>query len=301
MSALLVSLIAGLGALIASVAAFLAVGAYRQVPAGAMDEQMLEELEGLPQPSRLVRKAQSTLEAMMHTPPQPGLQLELGRAGIDSAHAVELYLSARAAFAFFGSLFATLYVRPSTPAEFLWATILPGIVGYSLPWLWLLRRRSRRRAAMIRFLPNALDMLVSCVESGMGLHSALDRVAVELVGVCVPLARELELVVAQNTAGIPREQALQELGTRTGLQQLAELASVLTHAERYGGEIATALRNHAEMTRRERALDAERIAQEAGPKLSVIMVLFVFPALFVILIGPAMINVATRLLPHIAG
>ena len=115
------------------------------------------------------------------------------------------------------------------------------------------------------------------------------------------LALELELTNAELKAGVPRMQALQHLHERTGLPEVASLVNVLAQAERFGAGVAPSIRAHAQLSRRRRALAAEKRAAEAAPKLTVAMILFVLPPLFVVLLGPTVVHVVERLIPTLTG
>jgi hypothetical protein len=150
----------------------------------------------------------------------------------------------------------------------------------------------RRQARLRRAVPDALDLLVVCVEAGVSLDAAVLRVARDL-GVTHPeLAGELAMVNRKVNAGMPREQALQGLWTRTGLEELRGLVASMVQSERWGTSIAKVLRVNAETLRRVRKQTAEKKAAQASLKMMGPMVLFMLPALFIVLLGPAFMRIS---------
>ena len=148
---------------------------------------------------------------------------------------------------------------------------------------------------------DALDLLVSSVEAGLGLDAAFRRVSKEMESAAPALVRELQAVNYEVEAGIPRTTALRHLDERTGLQEVNSLVNVLLQAERFGTSVAEALRVHSELVRKKRMLAAEENAAKISPKLTLAMIIFILPLLFTVLAGPAAINVVNNLLPAMGG
>ncbi len=244
-----------------------------------------------------VSKAIGSLAAPPEGAERDALRLQLVQAGYFHPRGLEWYLLLRASAALLLPLLALL--RSQSLTSMLVPALVLALIGYYLPALVVHMRREARHTELRQSLPNALDMLVSCLEAGLGLDAALRHVATELQMASPVLSNELSYVNAELSAGIPRADALRHLDTRTGLPELASLVNVLSQAERYGAGIASSIRAHAQLTRRRRILDAERRAAEATPKLTVAMILFVLPPLFVVLLGPAVINITDRLLPSL--
>jgi tight adherence protein C len=169
------------------------------------------------------------------------------------------------------------------------ALLLAGF-GLFLPNLWLSARVRKRQLAIARGLPDALDLLVTCVEAGLGLDAALQRVAAEIVLSHPVLAEELTLTFLETKAGVARTDAMRRLGERTGVQDLKTLAATLNQTELFGTSIATALRVQAEGMRIHRTQDAERRAAVLSVKMTFPLVVCFMPALFVVLLGPAIVN-----------
>jgi len=173
--------------------------------------------------------------------------------------------------------------------------------GYYLPGQVLEWRVRQRQMALLRPLPDALDLLVCCVESGLGLDAAFRRVAEEMEPAAPELSYELQQVNHEIAAGVPRHDALRRLDTRTGLREMTALVGVLVQADRFGTSVAKALRIHADLVRKKRMLGAEERAARISPKLTVVMILFILPSLVLVLIGPAIINIARNLWPTLTG
>jgi len=174
-------------------------------------------------------------------------------------------------------------------------------LGYYLPAVLLDWKIRSRQAAIMRPFPDALDLLVCCVEAGLGLDAAFRRVAEEMEPAAPELSHELHLVNHEIAAGVQRAEALKGLDKRTGLSEMGSLVSVLVQADRFGTSIAKALRIHAELVRTKRMLFAEERAAQISPKLTVVMILFILPTLMVVLVGPAIINIGQNLWPTLSG
>ena len=170
-----------------------------------------------------------------------------------------------------------------------------GILGWFVPGWHVLQRRKARRAKIHSALADALDLMVACVEAGMGLNQALARVAEEVRNISEALAEELSMVNLEIRAGTPRAEALRNLAERTGLDDVEALASTLIQTERFGTSVGRALRVQASTLRQKRQQRAEEAAAKTTIKLVFPLVLFVFPALFVVILGPAVIQVVQAL------
>jgi tight adherence protein C len=173
--------------------------------------------------------------------------------------------------------------------------------GFYLPDLWLSSRTRARQTAIERGLPDALDLLVTCVEAGLGLDASLQRVADELRLAWRVLADELETTFLETKAGIPRVEGFRRLAARTGVRDLKSLAATLTQTEIFGTSVATALRIQAEGIRVRRMQRAEERAAYVSVKMTLPLILCILPSLLAIVVGPAIINVAHTLLPALGG
>ena len=163
--------------------------------------------------------------------------------------------------------------------------------GMLAPNFVLHRLTERRKKALRNAFPDALDLLVVCVESGLGLAAAIQRVADELDVSHPELATELGLVNAEIRVGVPREQALKNLAERTGLEDIRGMVGLLVQTMRFGTGVADALRVYSEEFRDKRMQRAEEVAAKMGTKLIFPLVLFMFPIFFIVAIGPAVIRI----------
>jgi tight adherence protein C len=160
-------------------------------------------------------------------------------------------------------------------------------LGLVLPGLWLDWRAARRQTLLNRGLPDALDMLVMCVEGGLSLSASLSRVRAELQTAHPELAAELSVAEREMMVGLSAGEALRNAGKRVGLEDLSSLASVLLQSQRYGASVAKAMRTYADALRNERRLSIEEKAQKAAVKILFPTLLCIFPAIFVVVLGPA--------------
>jgi tight adherence protein C len=168
--------------------------------------------------------------------------------------------------------------------------ILAAFAGYLIPEFWLTSRVRSRQHQLRLSLPDCLDLLVVCVEAGLALDQSFMRVTQELRIVHPQLCEELDLVNAEIRVGRTRVEALRELADRTGVEDIKSLVAMLVQTERFGTSIAQSLRVHSEELRTKRRQRAEELAAKATVKMIPPLVFFVFPALFVVILGPAVIS-----------
>ncbi|HEX8362900.1 MAG TPA: type II secretion system F family protein [Longimicrobium sp.] len=187
------------------------------------------------------------------------------------------------------SLILPIFGVPTAGAMF--AALWMAAAGWIAPGFFVGRRARSRQRELQRALPDALDLLVVCVEAGLGLNQAMMRVSQEIRHVSVLISDELGLVNLEIRAGVPRQDALRNLGTRTGVQELRSLGAMLIQTDRFGTSIAQAMRIHADTLRTKRRQRAEEAAAKTTVKLVFPLVLFVFPAMFVVLLGPALLQI----------
>ncbi|HSG47687.1 MAG TPA: type II secretion system F family protein [Longimicrobiales bacterium] len=227
-----------------------------------------------------------------------GLGKRLVQAGFWGPEAVRIFLGVRVVTAA-GMGVACLVVGALLDARLL-AILLVGlwltIFGWLIPGWYIAHRTRVRRAELQLVLADALDLLVACVEAGMGLNQALVRVSDEIRNVSQALAEEFTMVNLEIRAGAQRAQALRNLAERTGLEDIEALVSTMIQTERFGTSIGRALRTQAETQRQKRRQRAEEAAAKTTIKLLFPLVLFVFPALFVVVLGPGVIQVVGALL-----
>jgi tight adherence protein C len=222
-----------------------------------------------------------------------GMQERFLKAGFTSADAMPLFYVTKIALAatFLGVYLAATHWLPTidTSRNMFFAAVA-AFIGLTLPNFVLNRKVERRQRNLRNAFPDALDLLVVCVESGLGLAAALQRVAVELKISWPDLAGELERVNAEMQAGMDREAALRMLSTRTGLQDVRALVGLLVQTLRFGTSIADALRVYSDEFRDKRLQAAEEKAATLGTKMIFPMVLCFFPSFFLVAIGPGVIK-----------
>jgi len=168
-------------------------------------------------------------------------------------------------------------------------------VGFYLPTIVIAILQRRRHDLILTALPDSLDLMVVCVEAGLGMAAALQRVAVEMRLASPDLSEELALVNREMQTGISRTDALRNLAQRTGVEDIYSLVAMLIQTDRLGTSVAQALRAHAESMRTRRRQRAEQLARKASVKLAFPLVFLVFPALLVILLGPSAIQLMKAL------
>jgi tight adherence protein C len=178
-------------------------------------------------------------------------------------------------------------------------TVAFAAFGFILP-RFVLKRMIKRRQNEIRLaLADALDLAVICVEAGLGLDQAIQRVAADIRHVHPALSDELQLVVLETRAGRSRPDALRNLTLRTGVDDIRALVAVLVQTDRFGTSVAQALRVHSDCLRTERRQRAEERAAKTTIKMIPALIFFVFPAMFIVTLGPAFIQLYRNLLPVI--
>ncbi|MEE9275706.1 MAG: type II secretion system F family protein [bacterium] len=204
-------------------------------------------------------------------------------------HGSRLTLAAGLAFA--GSAAALVLGQPVVKMILFAAVGL--LAGMVLPTFWLGRRISSRREKISASLPNMVDLLVVCVEAGLGIDAAMSRVGAELQISAPELGQELTILGRELSAGQSHEQAFTRLSWRIGIDDVENLTSMLTQAERFGTSIAVSLRVFSDSYRTARRQRIEEAAAKTTVKLLFPLVFFIFPSIFAILLGPAVVNIAT--------
>jgi tight adherence protein C len=224
---------------------------------------------------------------------QSELKTKLANAGFRSDAAPMVYSGLRFGtllLFLLGSSAVFLPGRPLNWSTLQWVVIFTGL-GFYLPSiiLWWLRRK--RQEAIFLSLPDALDLLVVCVESGLGLDAAMRKVCDEMSDHAKVICEEFSLANFQLQMGRPRREVLHDLGVRTGVDDVRALAAILIQADRFGSSIAQALRVQSDSMRTRRKQIAEEKAAKTAVQLLFPLILFIFPGIFVVLVGPAAINI----------
>ena len=226
------------------------------------------------------------------------VRLRLVRAGYRKEEALAFFLGVRVlcAFVAFGLCATPVLIRPNLPLAF-------GALGlgYLLPGIVLARLAKRRQHRLRLSLADAVDLLVVSVEAGLGLDQALMRVGEELEFAYPDLADELRLINLELRAGKGRVEALRNLGDRTGVEDLSSLCTMLIQTDKFGTSVAQSLRVHSETLRTKRRQRAEEAAAKTGVKMVFPLVFCIFPAIWVVTIGPAAIKFVTVLFPLAKG
>jgi tight adherence protein C len=171
------------------------------------------------------------------------------------------------------------------------AALGAGLAGFYLPDLFLSNRTSKRQTSIMRAFPDALDLMLICVESGMSVESAFTRVSAEVGTQSAELAEELALTTAELSYLPERRLAYDNLAKRCGHSGVRAVAAAVNQAEKYGTPVGTALRVTAHENREQRMLEAEKKAAALSPKLTVPMLIFFLPCLFVVIMGPAIMSI----------
>ena len=234
---------------------------------------------------------------------QNGLKVKLANAGFRSEAAPTIYLGLRVAT-------MAIFLIPTL----IWATVAKGFtldalyyivfitgLGFYIPNVALALIIKDRKQKIFLSLPDALDLLVVCVESGLGLDAGLRKVTEEMKDHAKVICEELALANPQLQMGRPRREVLHDLGIRTGVDDVKSLAAILIQADRFGASIAQALRVQSDSMRTKRRQAAEEKAAKTAVQLIFPLVLFIFPAIFVVLVGPAAIQIQKNLLSKMGG
>jgi tight adherence protein C len=248
-------------------------------------------------PPALVEKCEEKLGIGKGSAKVKELKKTMARAGIFHEKAVPL---------FFGAKLGLALGLPILAIPLVLGALLPGsmrvpaflglmLAGYFFPTLILNRLVESRQKKIQEGLPDALDLLVVCVEAGQGLNAALKRVADDMTLSNPALAKEMTLVNLEINAGLERETALRNLADRTGVEEVASLCSMLIQSDRFGTSMAQALKVQSESLRTNRRQRLEELAAKTPVKLVFPLLLFIFPALMVVIMGPAAIRIMENL------
>jgi tight adherence protein C len=225
------------------------------------------------------------------------IQKKLMQAGFRSRHAPLIYRSIQllsmASFPAIVGLFCAIIARPLSSAVF-WI-LAAFVVGFFAP-RYILGRMIRSRQLRVRWgLADALDLMVISIEAGLGLNAAMVKVSTELSKVHIDISQEFELANLEIRVGRDRDEALRNLAERTGVDDLRSLVAMLIQTDRFGTSIAKAIRVFSDSLRTKRRQRAEQAAQKAAVKLLFPLACFLFPTLFIAILGPALIQLMDTL------
>jgi tight adherence protein C len=220
-------------------------------------------------------------------------QLELRQAGYQSKDAVRFFHFAQFALGIVGLLLGLVYLYGLGGAEGMTAqksmiyTIIPGAIGYYLPSYWVTRRVAERKEQIQSGFPDALDMMLVCVEAGQSLDQCIVRVAKELHASYPALAEEFEVVAYEMKAGKDKNTVLNDMGERCGVQDVSSFVTVMIQSATFGTSIAEALRVYAAEMRDKRVMRAEEAANKLPTKMTLATMMLTVPPLLIILVGPS--------------
>ncbi|MDH5562195.1 MAG: type II secretion system F family protein [Nitrospirota bacterium] len=233
------------------------------------------------------------------------LKASLASAGYRTSRAVVVFFGTRIFLAVLLGLAFLVFGSDSMdgkdPMYFPIVLIGAMVVGFYLPQIWLSNSINKRKERLINGFPDALDLMVVCVEAGLGLDQAISRVGLEVKEGHPDLGDEFILLNLELRAGLSREQGLRNLVNRTDLEDIRSLVALLIQTDRFGTSIGQALRVHSDSMRLKRRLKAEERGAQLPVKLMIPLILFIFPALLVVIIGPGAINIMRNLLPAMGG
>lgn len=230
-------------------------------------------------------------------------EIDLGRtqqmliqAGYRGAGTLPIYFGVRivAAVGFAGGALFIGAISGAGPSTMIGAGVA-ALIGWVIPSMVVKRGIRKRQKDIQLALADTLDLLVVCVEAGLGLNQALVRVSDEIEYVSHIMSEELMLMNFEIRAGTPRDEAMRNLGERTGVPDLKSLTAMLIQTDRFGTSIAKALRVHSDTLRIKRRQRAEEAAAKTTIKLVFPLVLFIFPAMFVVILGPAIIHITEQM------
>jgi len=237
-----------------------------------------------------------------HASKHTSTRLRLMQAGFRSKKAYYNFLACKVTSALLlpGAFMAGMMFLTITPERMLLLLVL-ALFGYFLPNLVLYMMTQNRKQDLRKALPDALDLMVVCVEAGLGLDMTFKRVGEEIRPISKSLSDEFLLTNLEVRSGQPRQESLKNMSLRAGVPEIHQLMTMLNQTNRFGTSLASALRIHSDSMRVKRRQTAEEIAAKAAIKLLFPLVFFIFPALFVVLLGPAVIRIMRVLLPTMQG
>jgi tight adherence protein C len=233
------------------------------------------------------------------------LRASLATAGYRNPRAIVIFLGTRIFIAIVLGLgflvFGSEMMQGKDPMYFPIVLIGVMVIGFYFPQLWLSNTINKRKERLVNGFPDALDLMVVCVEAGLGLDQAISRVGHEVKQGHPDLGDEFILLNLELRAGLSREQGLRNLVNRTDLDDIRSLVALLIQTDRFGTSIGQALRVHSDSMRLKRRLKAEERGAQLPVKLMIPLILFIFPALMVVIIGPGAISLFRNLMPAMGG
>jgi tight adherence protein C len=277
------------------------MGTESSVASGGLLEKTVAWVRNLG--TRFSKKApgETELVEMLSGKELRGARLLLNQAGMRNAGAYRLYLAVRLALPVMSVLIAFLYGKAVglVSGHMLLLVLGGGTAGLLLPDFALRWKIRKRQEEVTDALPDALDLLVVCVEAGLGLNAAFVKITEEFHLSSPALSEEFDIVNREMIAGKPRQEALRALSERTGVEEVKSLVAMLIQTEKLGTSLAQSLRVHSDSLRTRRRQRAEEAAAKTTIKLIFPLVFLMFPALFIVILGPAVIQIVNVLFPVI--
>lgn len=217
------------------------------------------------------------------------LRMKLASAGYRTDKAPTFFLGSKTVMGVLAAIAVAVYSYSTgnDAQRVMGMAVFGAALGFMSPNIWLSSAIKKRSKAIVQGLPDSLDLMVISVEAGLALDGALKRVSEELITVHPELSEEFQIATREAQMGIPRSEALNNVAERTQVSELKSMVAIVNQAEKFGTSIARALRSQADALRVKRRQAAEERAQKVAVKLMLPLMLFIFPAIFVVLIGPA--------------
>ncbi len=249
-------------------------------------------------PAEMVKKAEEKLGLGKGSSKAQVIKKNLVQAGFSGKSAIAVFMGIKIGLALALPILALplLSGRHLNPIFFIGALYLLLMAGYLIPSLIINRLATQRKAQIRDSLPDALDLLVVCVEAGQGLNAAIKRVGDDLRLTNPILSQEMLQANLEISAGVERERALRNLGERTGVDEVISLCNILIQSDRFGTSVANTLKVQSDSVRTTRRLKLEELAAKTPVKLVFPLLLFIFPAIMVVILGPAAIRLSETLL-----
>ena len=251
-------------------------------------------------PSLAFREIMRRLGSVIPVSPKDSglVQRRLSYAGFRNPNAIRVFYGLKGSLAIAVPLLVLIFsLGFSLGDNWIGYVVSSAGIGYFIPNEFLRHAAKRRQKSIKKGMANALDLLVVCVESGLGLDQAIMQVSKELQHVHAELSDELAVVNLEMRAGKRRVEALRDLGARTGVDGVKKLVAVLVQADRFGTSIAQTLKNHSDFMRVQARQEAETKAAKIGVKLVFPIFFFILPSLFVVTVGPVIVRIFRELLP----
>jgi len=250
----------------------------------------LDESGMRPQPQDKLLQLAKDMRARLGLSDNPKLKARLASAGLRDPNSADMFFAAQ-----FLTPLAGAFAGSFIPVNTLFWVAAIAAVGYLAPDMWLTMMTKRRTKRIRRSIPDALDLLTICIDAGLGMDQALLRVGEEIAVSYPDINEEFTQVNLEQKAGKPRLEAWQSMATRTQIEEFSAFVSMLTQSDRFGTPIIKALTRFSEELRVKRRQHAEEAAAKTKIKIIFPLVLFIFPCIFIVLLAPAIMSIASGL------